>query len=133
LRVADYTTIYSDHHGREHEAIQVPWTRVAELLGREHNGSAEDDLALKTLLLADGAPDWVEGAEGWIDECGWGIYDALLPLVALGDIAKMAGVKLDTAKKWADRGKLPEPVAHTSGGRIWDSRDIEPWLRAGRK
>jgi hypothetical protein len=51
-------------------------------------------------------------------------------LVALGDIAKMAGANLETAKKWADRGLLPEPVAHTSGGRIWFRSDIEAWLRA---
>ncbi len=51
-------------------------------------------------------------------------------LVARGDIAQMAGVTSDAAGQWEKRGLLPEPIARTSGGRIWLRRDIEHWLRA---
>jgi predicted DNA-binding transcriptional regulator AlpA len=53
-------------------------------------------------------------------------------LVALGDIARMAGANIETVKKWADRGQLPEPVAVTSGGRIWFRSDVEAWLTQER-
>lgn len=51
-------------------------------------------------------------------------------LVAIGDIARMAGVAPATASQWWQRRLLPEPVATTSDGRVWLRRDIESWLRA---
>jgi hypothetical protein len=51
-----------------------------------------------------------------------------LHLVALGDIAAMAGVPTDTASKWQRRGLLLEPVATTSAGRVWDRAAVAAWL-----
>lgn len=55
------------------EAIQLDWSRVEAILGRAHDGSAEDDQYLVAWLEAYGAPDWVASAGGWIDETGWGL------------------------------------------------------------
>lgn len=51
-----------------------------------------------------------------------------LHLVGLGDIAGMAGVPTDTASKWQRRGVLPQPMATTSAGRVWDRATIAAWL-----
>lgn len=68
----DVRTTYSN--GRtEHEAVQLPWSVVEEILGREHDGSGDDDKVLVDALLAAGAPEWVRDADGWIDEGGWGL------------------------------------------------------------
>lgn len=50
-------------------------------------------------------------------------------LVATGDIARMAGVDRATVGQWQHRNLLPDPVAVTSGGKIWLRSDIESWLR----
>ncbi len=57
----------------EHEAIQLPWAVVTDILGREHRGTGEDDALLVDVLLQSGAPEWVRDAEGWVDEHGWGL------------------------------------------------------------
>lgn len=69
----DYLTTYSDIFTTEHEALQLPWSLVDELLGHEHEGRPEDDERLVEILLASGAPAWVKEADGWIDEYGWGL------------------------------------------------------------
>ena len=58
-----------------------------------------------------------------------------LYLVALGDIARLAGVKLDTVAKWLMRHPdFPAPVAETSAGKIWQREDVIKWLEAtGRR
>jgi hypothetical protein len=54
-----------------------------------------------------------------------------LDLVATGDIATMAGVTVNAVAQWARRHPdFPEPVAVTSGGKIWQREDVEIWLRA---
>ena len=73
LPVDEYRVIYSDHQGTPHEAIQLPWAVVTDILGREHRGTAEDDALLIERLLQSGAPEWVRDAAGWVDEHGWGL------------------------------------------------------------
>jgi hypothetical protein len=59
--------------GVDHQAIQIGWDQVTNILGHEHDGSSTDDQALVQYLLGNGAPSWVATAEGWIDEFGWGL------------------------------------------------------------
>jgi hypothetical protein len=66
-------TTYSDGHGHYHAAIHVPWNVVAQVLGRPHEGYPDDDEILVRWLTDQGAPGWVQEAEGWIDEEGWGL------------------------------------------------------------
>lgn len=64
---------YIDEQGVEHEAIFLQWSQVRDILGRDHDGSAEDDRRLISALKAIGAPPWIDGAAGWIDSDGWGL------------------------------------------------------------
>ena len=73
LPVNEYRVVYSDHQGVPHEALQLPWGIVTDILGREHRGTAEDDALLADYLLQSGAPEWVRDATGWTDEHGWGL------------------------------------------------------------
>ena len=68
-------TTYSNIWGDEFPAIQLTWGKVREILGRNHDGSSKDDNILIDALLNSGAPPWVRGADGWIDQYGWGIYN----------------------------------------------------------
>src|SRR5690606_5045883 len=75
INIDDYITTYSDGRGQEHEAIQLPWHVVEDILSHEHTGAAEEDRRLIQALQSAGAPDWVTpDVEGWVDEHGWGIY-----------------------------------------------------------
>lgn len=65
------TTYYS--HGKTFEAVILSWKEVTDILGKEHDGSPEDDNRLRAALLAMGAPAWVSDAEGWLEEAGWGL------------------------------------------------------------
>lgn len=67
-----HTTTYSAT-GAEHEAIQLPWELVTEILGHPHTGDPDEDEVLVAALVAAGAPSWVEDAPGWVDEYGWGL------------------------------------------------------------
>jgi len=69
----DIMTTYILIDGTEHEAIQLTWRQVTEILGHEHDGSAEDDRRLIEALREMGAPEWIEDADGWINEHGWGL------------------------------------------------------------
>lgn len=66
-------TEYSTASGERYEAVQVEWAEVTRILGREHEGTQEEDAALVAALRADGAPAWVQTAAGWTDEIGWGL------------------------------------------------------------
>jgi len=72
-KIDEYRITYTDLHGTAHEAIQLPWSVVRSILGREHRGTAEDDAVLIERLLESGAPEWVRTADGWADEHGWGL------------------------------------------------------------
>lgn len=72
-KIDEYRVAYSDHQGTPHEAIQLPWAVVRDILGRNHDGSGEDDARLIEALREMGAPEWIDDAEGWIDEYGWGL------------------------------------------------------------
>lgn len=63
------TTFTSGH--TTHDAICVSWDDVAALLGRDHEGTAEDDTKLVDALREAGAPTWAASASGAIDESGW--------------------------------------------------------------
>lgn len=69
----EFRTVYSDGFGAEFEAIQLSWDRVKEILGRDHDGNGEDDARLIQALREMGAPEWIDEAEGWVDEYGWGL------------------------------------------------------------
>ena len=73
LPVEEYKTVYTDVFGVQLEAIQLPWSVVRSILGREHRGTPDDDAFLVDYLLQSGAPEWVRTAEGWADEHGWGL------------------------------------------------------------
>jgi hypothetical protein len=68
-----YMTTYSSGSGPDHEAIQLPWDVVEEILGGPHMGDADDDGALAQWILDNGGPEWAWTAEGWTDEYGWGL------------------------------------------------------------
>src|SRR5690606_11653248 len=72
-KINEYRVIYSDHQGTPHEAIQLPWDVVRGILGRDHDGSGEDDARLIEALREMGAPEWIDDAEGWVDDHGWGL------------------------------------------------------------
>lgn len=67
------TPIYNDGHGNQHEAVFLSWELVTRVLGHLHTRSPADDRALITYLKEQGAPDWVQDAEGWVEESGWGL------------------------------------------------------------
>lgn len=78
--MSDILTTYSRIDGTEHQAVQLTWQQVTEILGRDHDGSAEDDARLVEHLRSIGAPEWIEDAEGWTDAEGWGLIGpALIP------------------------------------------------------
>lgn len=65
-------TTYSDRD-QSYKAVLVLWDTISDFLGRDHDGSADDDQTLIDALIAGGAPDWVRDAEGWVDSSGWGL------------------------------------------------------------
>ena len=75
--ISTYSTTYTDDDG-DHVAIQIPWPATRQILGYDHDGSAEDDETLIAALLEAGAPAWVKDAPGWLDEHGWGLIGPLL-------------------------------------------------------
>ncbi|MCL8207232.1 MAG: hypothetical protein K6V97_04040 [Actinomycetia bacterium] len=95
-----FETIYSDGHGQRYAAVTLPWPQVRAILGRDHDGSGEDDQALIQWLCNHGAPAWVADAdEGWIDEHGWGLIGPRLVGWAAIEWAKAHGGRL---AKYAD-------------------------------
>jgi len=71
-------TFYSDGE-KDFPAVYVRWDDAEEYLGERHTGDPVQDQKLVQGLLAAGAPDWVQDAPGWIDEKGWGVYQADAP------------------------------------------------------
>ena len=72
-KMSDVMTTYTDKQGQEHHAVQLTWEQVHEILGRDHDGSGEDDARLIEALREMGAPEWIDDAEGWVDDHGWGL------------------------------------------------------------
>lgn len=54
---------------------------------------------------------------------------ARIDLVSTGDIAKMLVLSKQRVDQLARAGKMPEPVAIVSSGRVWLRDDIEAWAR----
>jgi hypothetical protein len=83
--------IYSSREGLAYAAVYLPWHRVREILGRDHDGSPEDDRALvRHLAGEDDAPAWLEDADrqGWTDEEGWGLIGPELSEATPEDAAR---------------------------------------------
>jgi len=63
--------------GVTHEALYIRWEDVNEILeldeGEEMEGTPEEDAKLVQWLADHRAPAWIDTAEGWIDEHGWGL------------------------------------------------------------
>ena len=68
--------------GVTHEAVFLQWDEVDEILeldeGEEMQGTPEEDNKLVQYLADHGAPEWVDTAEGWTDEHGWGLIGPML-------------------------------------------------------
>ena len=111
-RIDEYRVIYSDHQGTPHEAIQLPWDVVRGILGRDHDSSGEDDARLIKALREMGAPEWIDDAEGWNDEYGWGLIGPEGP-----EFAEMGAPEwIDDAESWIDEygwGLIGPEVAGT--------------------
>ena len=133
----DYTeTTYSD--GRTtHDGIQVAWEDVSEALGHDHRGTPADDEALVALLLASGAPRWVAGASGWVDEHGWGVYrekreTAGRPPLDDGEETERITIRL-TATEYDAVAKLAESEGWTYAGRPSVGKAARELLRSALK
>lgn len=48
------------------------------VLGRYYAEDEEDDQTLLDHLLSLGAPKWVQEAEGWTDDHGWGLIGPVI-------------------------------------------------------
>jgi predicted DNA-binding transcriptional regulator AlpA len=53
-------------------------------------------------------------------------------LIALVDIAEMAGVTRQRAHQLASSATFPEPQIETRSGRLWSKAAVAAWLRARR-
>lgn len=119
-------------------------------------GETPEDLDAWIDSLCDYDVTLVSGASGWgeythlvrldsLSDDGGTLYYLvpseaivrlrLADLVALGDVAKLAGVEKDTVIKWIARHPgFPSPVVETSAGKIWQREDVIKWLKAtGRR
>lgn len=54
---------------------------------------------------------------------------AQIDLVAAGDIVEMLGISKQRVDQLARAGKMPEPVAVVSSGRVWLRDEIEQWAK----
>lgn len=59
--------------------MYLPWSVVRNILGHPHGEYDDDDDVLVEALIKAGAPEWVRDCEGWVDECGWGLYGPRIP------------------------------------------------------
>jgi len=66
-------TDFSTKSGDVRPALIVSWLEVERILGHEHEGTSDDDAFLLSALRDAGAPEWIEGAEGFTDTEGWGL------------------------------------------------------------
>ena len=52
------------------------------------------------------------------------------PLVAVGDVASLAGVAPETVNQWVRRHPTLRALGYrTSGGWVWVRTEVEEWLR----
>lgn len=122
----DQVTITTYHRGStRNEAIQIAWPIVRDILGHIHDGSPEDDEALVSWLVAQGAPQWVRTAEGWIDEHGWGLIGPALPPTVQTEIITYKHPK--SGETYAVR-LVHGHIAAAAGPLPADETDIEGFL-----
>ena len=115
-QMSSIVTTFTDGQGQEYHAIQLTWQQVTEILGRDHDGSAEDDARLIEALRSIGAPEWIEDAEGWTDEEGWGLIGPQISYVALAPHSyHYCGY--DNSDPWGSSGytyvREPDPTDRT--------------------
>lgn len=84
-----YETTYTDRDGTAYLAIQIPWGEIEALIGRPHNGHPKDDRALLRALRKQGSPKWINDAEGWTDEYGWGLIGPVHSDALRGELADL--------------------------------------------
>ena len=65
----------------DHAGVRVAWQDLTDFFGHEFTCEPEEDQALTAALIASGAPSWVEGAHGDIDEIGWVLYNPMAQAV----------------------------------------------------
>ena len=68
--VAKKGKLYKDKY-TDREYVGLTWGEVKEILGHEHEATAEDDKILLDYLISEGYPKWIKDAEGFTDEKGW--------------------------------------------------------------
>lgn len=52
-----------------------------------------------------------------------------MPAYRMGEAAELAGVSVDTVRRWADAGRFP--TTRDGGQRVVDGEDLAAFLRAG--
>lgn len=108
------TVLYWDRANVAHNAILVPWDEVTAILGRPHDGSAEDDDAIIDAL--PDLPPWAADAEGWTEAAGWGLIGPELAIVMEAeDTARQIG----TALAGQGRGPWAQARAFLSAFSDW--------------
>lgn len=50
-------------------------------------------------------------------------------MVTLEEIARMAHVQLNTARKWSTQPGFPEPLAEAEGWPVYPRGPVEDWLK----
>ena len=105
------------------EAIRLSWDEVHEVLGKDHEGSPEDDQKLTEYMLREGAPDWVQSTDiqGFVDETGWLVFRDP-PTEFRFDILTLDGCRLLTLTVLADNLKVGMLEAAASWARRWNPR-----------
>lgn len=53
-------------------------------------------------------------------------------VMGAAEIAERLGVTRQRAYQITARRDFPEPIAHLAMGQVWDTRDVEAWIRARR-
>ena len=48
------------------------------------------------------------------------------------EIAERLGVTRQRAYQITARRDFPEPIAHLAMGQVWDTRDVETWIKQRR-
>lgn len=124
----EFRAVYSDGFGTEFEAIYLPWDFVIDILGSDHEGSGEEYERLIQTLREMGAPEWIDEAEGWIDEYGWGLIG---PRLSVDVTNPWSGVSVTLTRKDVTAERL-EALAALMPGDIREELHREsmndPWI-----
>lgn len=53
-------------------------------------------------------------------------------VMGAAEIAERLGVTRQRAYQITARRDFPEPIAHLAMGQVWDTRDVEEWIKERR-